>query len=106
MRSLYLLNQKMSSPLHVQKFLRNNSLKDLNEKFGIKVKEHDHFVGLNYHQIKSPKSHPIVMECRSLRLHKDENWTVASRSFDRFFNYGETPELYQNFDMKNALGKY
>lgn len=47
---------------------------------------------LNYDQIKSPKHHPIVTECRSLVLERLAlgDWKVVSRSFDRFFNYGET----------------
>ena len=93
----------MDSELHVQKFLKSNSLKDLSDQYGIKVKEHEHFVGLNYHQIKSPKAHPITIECRSLKLHKDENWTIAGRAFDRFFNYGESPEQYANFNIDTAV---
>jgi T4 RnlA family RNA ligase len=89
--------------LHVQRFLKSNSLKDLSDQYGIKVKEHEHFVGLNYHQIKSPKAHPITVECRSLKLHKDRDWTVAGRAFDRFFNFGESPDQYSNFDMDTAV---
>ena len=95
--------------LKVQEFLRdhnnnetNNKLKLLTEQYGIKVKEYKDFVGLNYDQIKSPKTHPITIECRSLKLHR-ENWNIASRAFDRFFNYGEAPEQYSKFKMKHAV---
>lgn len=50
---------------------------------------------LNYDQIESPKNHPITNECRSLVVtQQDGEWVVVSRSFDRFFNYGETQEQY------------
>jgi len=87
--------------LNVQKFLSHNSLDDLKEKFGIRVKVYDKFVGLNYDQIESPKSHPITVECRSLKL-VNGTWEIASRSFDRFFNYGECPDQYKDFNFKSA----
>lgn len=90
--------------LEVQKFLKKNSLKKLSEDYGIKVKEHPHHVGLNYDQIKSPKTHLITRECRSLKLLKNDDWDVAGRSFDRFFNYGEAPDTYVavfHFSTKN-----
>jgi T4 RnlA family RNA ligase len=51
---------------------------------------------LNYNQIESPKNHPITNECRSLVVTRggDSGWFVVSRSFDRFFNYGETQEVH------------
>tara|TARA_R110000850_G_scaffold146777_2_gene268885 strand:- start:2125 stop:3279 length:1155 start_codon:yes stop_codon:yes gene_type:complete len=70
------------------------ALEALTEELGIKVtynEEYDLYV-LNYSQIDSPKTHPIVAECRSLVLGVDETgngFYIVSRSFDRFLNLGE-----------------
>ena len=79
--------------LEVQKYLKENSLDALTEEFGIKVfpfitDKGDTLYVLNYCQFGSPKLHPIIKECRSLVL--DSNFELVSRSFDRFFNYGES----------------
>jgi T4 RnlA family RNA ligase len=96
--------------LEVQRFLINEmerglskeeAFAELTKQFGIKVQSYDHYVGLNYDQIESPKSHPIVMECRALVLHRD-TLAVARRAFDRFFNYNECPEFYNDFDIGRA----
>ena len=59
---------------------------------------------MNYDQIESSKSEPIVMECRGLILsHEDNNWYVVSRSFDRFFNYGEQPHTQSHIDFSKAV---
>ena len=96
--------------LEVQKFLVkkvnqgleiDEAFRSLTTEFGIKLQVHEHYVGLNYDQIESPKSHPIVMECRALVLERD-TFYVACRAFDRFFNYGECPEFYADFDITRA----
>lgn len=75
----------------------------LSECFGIKSKVYPEngIVILNYDQIESEKAHPVVVECRSLILYTD-NWDVASRKFDRFFNHGESPEFYHDFDISRS----
>lgn len=50
-------------------------------------------VVLNYSQINSSKFDPVSRECRSLVLCLDD-LSVVSRSFDRFFNYGEQDTGY------------
>lgn len=91
--------------MNVLKYLQTHTLEELSSTFGIKVKDYQHYIGLNYSQIESPKSDPITIECRSLKLMKpiNNNWIVASRSFDRFFNYGESPDQYANFDFNEAV---
>jgi len=90
--------------LQVQKYMRSGkTLADPKVEHGIKIKEYDRFVCLNYDQIKSKKTHPITVECRSLKLLKDDDWTVVSRSFDRFYNYGESPDEYAAFDFQHAV---
>ena len=76
--------------MNVQTYLRTFGLQKLTEELGIKVKiyEDEGLMVLNYHQIDSPKSHPVVMECRGLIL--DTEFNVVSRSMDRFLNWGET----------------
>lgn len=87
--------------MQVQKYLKEFGLEALKQEFGIKVKEYeDGLIVLNYDQINSPKSHPIVKECRSLIL--DSSFNVVSRSFSRFFNLGEVPESQSHIDMSKA----
>lgn len=99
--------------LAVQKFLANvvsdtssavAALEALKAQTAIKYKvyEEDYIVILNYDQIDSPKSDPRVIECRSLIL-SFPNFGVVSRKFDRFFNHGECPEFYTDFDFSRAI---
>lgn len=84
--------------LEVQKFLKEKSLGQLQEEFGILTTFHEELplVILNY-DIKSPKTHPIVKECRSLILNLDD-WSVVSKGFDRFFNLGDDLDNQKNFN--------
>lgn len=91
--------------LSVQEFLTksNNPLTDLTEKYGIKIRDYpeDNLLMLNYHMIDSPKTDPITMECRSLILDRT-TYDVVSRKFNRFFNLGENPEEYTDFDWDHC----
>lgn len=89
--------------LEVQKYLLDHTLEQLSEELGIKVKKYpeDNIVLLDYDQIESPKTHPIVIECRSLILSLDD-YSVVSRKFNRFFNYGEALDLYKDFCFEGA----
>lgn len=86
--------------LEVQKFLQTKSFDDLTAELGIKVNRHETLplVILNYDQIESPKTHPIVRECRALVLNADTHAVVA-RSFPRFFNWGEVQDEMGQFDF-------
>ena len=79
------------------------ALEHLTAEYGVKVSVNEKYPDLfclNYDQIESPKREPIVIECRSLVLKLvDGKFDVASRSFDRFFNYGETDEEYDIKDL-------
>lgn len=90
--------------LEVQKYLRENSLEQLTAELGIKVKkyEQDGIVLLDYDQIDSPKTHPVVRECRSLILSLAD-YSVVSRKFNRFFNHGEALDLYKEFSFEGAI---
>ena len=91
--------------MEVQKFIKANGwaaleLPPLNIK--VRMYEKEQVAVLNYCQIESPKNNPITIECRSLILsYPDGN--VISRSFDRFFNYGEMPDFYADFDINRSV---
>lgn len=90
--------------MKVQEFLKEHKdVNKLNEQFGIIVKDYPEqgLYVLNYDQIKSPKSDPIVMECRGLIL--DYDFNVVSRAFDRFFNLGEAPDTQAHLDWSKAV---
>jgi len=97
------MQQPTKQPMHVQTYLRTFGLEKLQTELGIKVKvyEDEGLMVLNYSQIDSPKSHPVVVECRGLILDLDFN--VISRSMDRFFNLGEVPESQVCIDMQKAV---
>lgn len=80
----------------------DQALVELTSEFGIKVRDYDNYVLLDYSMIDSPKMHPIVIECRSLILSKGD-WTLLSLKFPRFFNAGECPEYYEDFKVERAI---
>lgn len=78
--------------MQVIEHIKANGVDSLAE-FGISVKKYpEGLIVLNYSQIDSPKTHPFVVECRGLII--DEEFNVVSRSFDRFFNYGENESTF------------
>lgn len=104
------LETQKENNMQVIDFIRNNSvtndlregLEKLTTQLGISVKYVDDLIVLNYNQIESPKTHPIVMECRSLIL-EAKTLKVVSRSFDRFFNYGEALNVTPEIDWSRAV---
>ena len=86
--------------MQVIKYLKEHGSAKLTEEFAISVKQYDDLLVLNYNQIESPKTHPLVVECRSLIL--DTDFNVVSRSFDRFFNYGEALNVVTEIDFTKA----
>ncbi len=79
--------------MRVVQFLRDGgTLETLTARYAIKARRHEVFpnlVLLKYNQIDSLFSEPIVRECRGVVLDEADGWRVVSRSFDKFFNYGE-----------------
>lgn len=97
--------------LETQKLLKKNYKdgKKILEDLGIKVDESqsDHYIILNYSQINSPKFNKYVNECRALILTKNK-FTVAARSFDRFYNYHEDPNsemIFNNYSYITVIEK-
>lgn len=90
--------------LNVQQYLKTKSVDELSAELGIKVAKHPSLplMILNYDQIESPKSHPIVRECRALVLRADTGDVVA-KSFNRFFNWGELADEQNSFDFSNFI---
>ncbi len=91
--------------LEVQNYLRSGkTLDELNTELGIVACKHPHLplVILNYNQINSPKTNPIVRECRGLVLHSD-TYDLVARGFCRFFNWGEVQEEMKNFDFSDFI---
>lgn len=98
--------------MHTQQYLQDKllsgygseeALDHLSDELGIrcKVYHEEGLVVLNYDQINSPKTDKIVMECRGLILSLD-TFEVVSRSFDRFFNWGEAPDTCKDFNFDTA----
>ncbi|MGK7930464.1 MAG: RNA ligase [Microcystaceae cyanobacterium] len=86
--------------MHTIHYLKEHGIARLTDELGITVKAYDNLYVLNYSQIDSPKTHPVVIECRGLIINK--NWEVVSRSFDRFFNYGECADIDAQLDFSQA----
>lgn len=93
--------------MQVIEYIREHGFDKLKEEFGIKVKAYksddgyDPLVVLDYCQINSPKTHPIVMECRGLTLNYN-TLEVVARGFDRFFNLGEALNVMPEIDWSRA----
>lgn len=100
--TIYLINSTEQHKMQVIEFIKQNGLEALTEQLAISVKKVDDLLVLNYNQIDSPKTHPIVMECRSLILEAD-TLKIVSRSFDRFFNYGEALNVMPEIDWNKAV---
>lgn len=93
--------------LNVQKVLRDktHTPESLKKTLGINCNEKDNLILFNYSQIDSPKTDPIVTECRGLILEKD-TWNVVFLPFIRFFNYGEALDyVQQNIDINGDFFK-
>lgn len=94
--------------MQVIEFIKEKGIDALTGELGIKVKDYpeSQVVVLNYCQIKSPKTHPVVMECRGLILEYSDcktEWRVVCRPFKRFFNWGEALKQQKDFDLSRAV---
>jgi hypothetical protein len=90
--------------LAVQEYLKSGkTFDDLHTELGIEVNRSKKLplVNLNYNQTNSPKTHPIVRECRGLTLRSDD-YSLVARSFWRFFNWGEVADEMPLFNWDKA----
>jgi hypothetical protein len=85
-----------------QAFIRDRGIDALKSELAITVRSDGPLLTLNYHQLKSPKTHPIVRECRALTLEAG-TYRVVSRAFDRFLNDGENNETIASFPLERCL---
>lgn len=80
-----------------------SGIEQLKSELGIKIKEYPD-TGLyvfNYCQIESPKTDPVVMECRGVILR--DNFDIVCRPLERFFNLGEALNITSNFDITESV---
>lgn len=86
--------------LNCQRYLREFSIEQLSQELGIKVVKHPTLplMIMNYDQIDSPKTHPVVKECRGSVLHTD-TYELVAKSMERFYNWGEVTEDMEKFDF-------
>lgn len=87
--------------MKVIEYIKEHGLDALEKNYSIKVNRYVDRVVLNYNQIDSPKHDPIVKECRALILSYPD-FNILSRSFDRFFNYGEDQNT-KDFDVSKSI---
>jgi len=84
--------------LHVQKFLVDHTLAQLELAHGVKSRVHGHKVSLNYSQIEAVDTDPLSQQCRGLIIRKEDGSAIAedvplgdtvvlAHPFDRFFNH-------------------
>jgi RNA ligase len=86
-------------------YLRSGkTLDNLETELHISVNRHDTLplAILNYSQIDSPKTDPIVRECRGLVVNTSD-WSVVARAFPRFFNWGEVADEMPLFNWENSV---
>lgn len=86
--------------LNIQQYLRSGKTpSDLNTELGIISYSHPTLplTGFKYHQLDSPKTHPIVKEARGIVL-ENNNWNIVGKAFDRFYNVGEDAENFSRFN--------
>lgn len=91
--------------MEVQKYLKTkgNDLTTLEAELAIQVCLHETLplAILNYNQLESPKTDPIVRECRGLVLERD-TWKIVARAFPRFFNWGEVADELRIFNWNDC----
>lgn len=89
--------------MEIQKYLRSGkTFQDLEKELGIYSSFHPELplVILNYDQIESQKTDPIVRECRGLVLNVD-NFSLVAPCIPRFFNWGEVAHELELFNWNN-----
>jgi len=73
-------------------YIKENGLEKLLSEFKIKAtysEKHPQLVCLKYNQVESPLKEKVAQQCRGIILDTADDWKIVSRSYDKFFNYGE-----------------
>ena len=89
--------------MELQKLLRRSKQDafDQLDEWAIKRSRHGKYPNLilfKYHQLDTPMSQPVALECRGVILDEDDNWNVVSRPYDKFWNYGDARAKPLNWD--------
>lgn len=79
------------------------TLEDLEQEFGISSNVYKDLICLNYSQIDSPKTEPIVRQCRGIIIDKN-TYDIVHYPFFRFYNFEEVPEERTKFNWNKAFG--
>lgn len=91
--------------LKVQEYLQSKGFSDLYQELGIKTsvdrEVSPQLTTLNYDMLGSPKTDPIVGECRGLIVSTEAPYNVIARTFDRFFNDNEALNINSNIDYND-----
>ena len=85
--------------LEIQKYLQKYDssnleagLAALDETYGIFFRRHKEYPNLylfKYNQIKSPMGERIVQNCRGIIVDRDNDWSIVSMAYEKFFNSAE-----------------
>lgn len=86
----------------IKKYLNYKSLTDLNTEFGISSNEFNNLIVLNYSQIDSPKTDPLVRLCRGIIIEKN-TYNIVHYPFYRFYNFEEVIEERKKFNWDKAV---
>lgn len=83
-------------------FESGKNLEDLKNELGISSNSFDDLIVLNYSQIDSPKTDPLVRMCRGIVIEKD-TWNIVHYPFYRFYNFEEVIEERKKFNWDKAV---
>ena len=94
----------------VREYLKTKSLEDLEREHGVKARVHEYKFSLNYDHIESREDDLLAQQCRGLILRPTKiqelidltrpigDTVILARSFDRFFNYGQSAAAEVDFN--------
>ncbi len=83
-------------------FDSGKTLNDIKNEYGISYNVFNNLVILNYSQIDSPKTNPLVRMCRGIVIEKN-TWNIVHYPFYRFYNFEEITEENKKFNWDNAV---
>lgn len=87
----------------VKEYIKSGkTFEDLKSEFGISSNVFDNLICLSYSQIDSPKTEPIVRQCRGLVIDKN-TFDIVHYPFYRFYNFEEVLEERQKFNWKKSF---
>lgn len=73
-------------------FIKERGLHALEDDLSIVIRRHNKYnnlVLMKYNQLDSPMGDPVVQTCRGIILDEDNDWSVVSFPYKKFFNHDE-----------------